>query len=435
MVSGGLFLFAIINKSSEDILISQNSIPTYTPFSLNNENQIVKTYDFKKESILNSYNIKDTISKEIRTSNDFNKDNPYEYDEKTGILYRKTYTGRRINIAITGVDSRLNSRYKHADANHVISFLIDSGKIEITAIPRDTPVNFIELDSNQRKLNILRAKYGRVEYHKELARIAELDKIHYWVELGFSQAIGIIDWLGYKNPNSTLQVLRARKNYKLGDFQRIYNQANFIKKAISKSYSNYNGIFGDLILEGILSIFDSNLSSEKINNLLNTLKLNNFSGETDIDIRIMPKNRNKYFDYDFNNEKELLSLQLEMENFYSKKYKSDQDSSSFYDKLESKLYFMLNQAILDSAKNPTLVINKLSTLFKQKAWFQIKDLKTRLDIRNTFAKLLKDAYIRKNQIDNANEITKLIEAEDKLFIFNLNKSSTGELVNENDYNY
>ena len=109
----------------------------------------------------------------------------------------KHYRGRRINIAITGVDSRLGDRYKHADANHVLSILLDSGKIEIISVPRDTPVDAgFEDSTGQNKLTVSRATLGRNGYLRELANIAKVDKIHYYVEFGFSQAMGIIDWLG-----------------------------------------------------------------------------------------------------------------------------------------------------------------------------------------------------------------------------------------------
>ncbi|MFA5511743.1 MAG: hypothetical protein WC313_04765, partial [Candidatus Kapaibacterium sp.] len=135
----------------------------------------------------------------------------YAYDESAGKYIKRIYKGRRINIALTGVDSRLGDRYKHADANHIISILLDSGKIEIISIPRDTPADAGYDDTTgQNKLTIVRAAKGRKAYFQELCRIGEVDKIHYFAELGFSQAIGIIEWLGFDKPNETLQILRSR---------------------------------------------------------------------------------------------------------------------------------------------------------------------------------------------------------------------------------
>ncbi len=45
----------------------------------------------------------------------------------------------RINI--TGLDSRMGTIGNHADANHILSVLLDSGAVEIISIPRDTPAD------------------------------------------------------------------------------------------------------------------------------------------------------------------------------------------------------------------------------------------------------------------------------------------------------
>jgi len=55
--------------------------------------------------------------------------------------------GNRLNILVTGVDSRLGSGCHHADANHVISIDFLNKKIDMVSIPRDTPTEFVRYDS------------------------------------------------------------------------------------------------------------------------------------------------------------------------------------------------------------------------------------------------------------------------------------------------
>src|SRR5690606_22561560 len=146
-----------------------------------------KEYETRKA--LNQLNSGDVEYSVIRTSKNFNQDIPFTLDDKAGVVYKKLYNGRRINICVTGVDSRLGTRYKHADANHVISILIDKGEVEITSVPRDTYADAGMPDTtNQNIIAVLRAKYGRKAYLRRMAQIAELDTIHYYMEFGFSQA-------------------------------------------------------------------------------------------------------------------------------------------------------------------------------------------------------------------------------------------------------
>jgi anionic cell wall polymer biosynthesis LytR-Cps2A-Psr (LCP) family protein len=105
----------------------------------------------------------------------------YLIDKEAGSS-KSTTGGRRINIAVTGLDGRIGRLSKLADANHVISILIETGQIEIISVPRDTYVDlgYDEDDTlNLNKLTICRAKKGRKEYLVALAEITKVNKIHY----------------------------------------------------------------------------------------------------------------------------------------------------------------------------------------------------------------------------------------------------------------
>jgi len=123
--------------------------------------------------------------------------------------------GRVINIMVTGIDSRLGDNMAHADANHVLRFFLDSGLVEIISIPRDTPADagFDDTTGFNRLTNV-RANRGRRTYLNTVSKIAGISSIDYYVEFGFSQAIGLLELLGYKdNASSTLRVLRSRQAY------------------------------------------------------------------------------------------------------------------------------------------------------------------------------------------------------------------------------
>ncbi|MGA1308141.1 MAG: hypothetical protein ACO30M_09665, partial [Candidatus Kapaibacteriota bacterium] len=141
-------------------------------------------------------------------------------------------SARRVNIAIIGVDARMGTVSKRADANHILSIVPDSGYIEIISIPRDTPANAGMTDSTQNKLTIVHAMRGTKAYLQEAAKIAKVGPIKYWIQLGFSQAIGIIELLGQRDSKSTLQVLRSRKGLGGDDYQRCFNQGQYIRQML-----------------------------------------------------------------------------------------------------------------------------------------------------------------------------------------------------------
>lgn len=392
-------------------LISNNSHSMESGFDADNNKSDLNEFS-SEDSALKAISKKDTSLHIIRTSNTFDGEVPYSVDNQ-GLKYKKIFTGRRINIAITGVDSRLGDNTKHADANHVLSFLIDSGKIEIYSIPRDTYADAGYEDSTgQNKLTVLRAGKGRNAYLKELATIAEVDQIHYYVEFGFSQAMGILDFLGYKNANATLQVLRSRRALGGDDFQRCYNQGQFIRQTLLSNYKKVDGIIGDLMLRGGLMIVESNLSSDKCKSLLAEMKKNGFGKSDDISVSVKPFMGAKFKIYDFTNQEVLEQLQSKTQVYYDKNMaKFDTNHIEIQQAVSKKLNRAIQNATLDSAKKPANVIKSLRLLFDQRAWHQLQNKDEKLKIREDFKNLLATAYIKIKKKSEADYIIAVVETE------------------------
>lgn len=416
---GGLAIF-VFNVSSEpdEIVNKEKETVTFSPFVRTGSNSIVDRKEYELKKALRNAKNPNAEMPIIRTSGDFNKDIPYKIDKKAGVVYKKVYDGRRINICVTGVDSRLGSRYKHADANHVLSILIDKGEIEITSIPRDTYADCGLPDTtNQNIVAVLRPAYGRKAYLKRIAQIAELDTIQYYVEFGFSQAMGIIEWLGYNNSKQTLQVLRSRKVFGGGDWQRTYNQGKFIKQALLKIFNNYDGVLGDIVLAGGLSFVESNLNVATTKAIVNTLKENDFGQSDDVTLRIRPEMHLEFKDFDFNDENVIAQLQAKV-NHYSNQHSTNNSHNSATDSLVIKT---LNSAVRKASKFAAIkqansTISTLRTLFDQKAWLQITDKKTRHLYREVIKQLLVNAYLQRKDTANAEYIKKVVEQESNLFL-------------------
>lgn len=343
----------------------------------------------------------DTTIYEIKVSNQLNLNVPFKIDKSAGRIYRRVYNGNRINIAVIGVDSRLGNRFKLADANHIISILVDSSKIEIISLPRDTKVDFEEKDTAAPKI-IARAysKLNKRNYLNLLALESGFDKIHYWVEIGFSEAMGIIEYLGYKNPASTLQILRDRKSFKAGDFQRNYNQANFIKKQIVSSQKSFDRKFISILLKTFVAVSNSNLDSEKILEIYDNFKQADFT-EDDISINVKTESKFHYKDYDFNDNKVVTAL---TENYSNKRIDFD-----IYKNLDS----ILTLCEIDTNK-PSKIIRRLERLFHQKAWLQIPELHYRQKLRTRFKEALSFAYSLKGKSQKEKIVLDVIGAEEQL---------------------
>ena len=356
----------------------------------------------------------DTVCKVIRMSSRASMDVPFEFDTEAGKTYRRTFQGRRINIAITGVDSRLGSSYRHADANHVLSILIDSGKIEMTAVPRDTEADAGFPDTTT--FNILsnvRAAKGREAYLAEMAKIACLDRIHYHVEFGFSQAMGILEWLGYSESASTLQVLRSRRGLGGDDFQRVYNQAQFIRQMMLSKFDKFEGFFGELFIRGGLGLVETNLSTSKVQEIFRSLKKAGFPrSEEDISIRVRPTLKIKFKKYDFTDQATVQSLMAKIESFNTNHGLSDSiKHKSAYDILTP----VLDKAAADTAERPARSITKLKTYFRQRAWFQVRDKAQRDSVRERFRAILTKAYIKRNKPEKAEQVNRIIKNEIEMF--------------------
>jgi anionic cell wall polymer biosynthesis LytR-Cps2A-Psr (LCP) family protein len=355
--------------------------------------------------------------------------NEYEIDanNKTDLVYLvdknagsskevSTPRGKRISIVITGLDGRIGRLSKHADANHVIIVYPESGQIEIISIPRDTYVDMGYNDStNLNKLTICRANKGRNVYLKEVAQIAKVPKIDYWVEFSFSQAMGIIEFLGFKNPTNTLQVLRSRKGLGGDDYQRCYTQGQFIRQAMLAHFNKFTGILGNALVRAGLLFVETNLTADVSIDMINKLEKAGFPKSELVNVKIRPPVNIKYKVYDFSDTTVVSKLTKKIEQFNKPRFKKEIEPQQPKINVANKLSKVIQSAISDSAKRPAAVISTLSPYFQQRAWMQISDKDERIKIRTDFQILLVNAYKKRNKIEEADKVNAVIDAEKKLF--------------------
>jgi anionic cell wall polymer biosynthesis LytR-Cps2A-Psr (LCP) family protein len=324
-------------------------------------------------------------------------------------------SGRVVNVLITGIDSRLGQKSARADANHIVRFFLDSGCIEIISIPRGTFAMIRKGDTSGGNIIAnVRSIFGQERYIREITKIAKVKSIDYYIEFGFSQAMGIIELLGYKdNAASTLRVLRSRKAFTTGDHQRSYNQGQFIRQAILKVFDQTDALVGKVGIRAALALANTNLSYDATNYLLDEIRKHGFSsmGHERIWVRMKPNylSQMKHLNFDSANVEQLESG---IEKRVKGMLEGDRKTPEGYAK---RLQNLVKKAAVDSAKNPARVINSLVFPFQQKAWMQVKDKQERVHLRNRICTLLIDAFNRTNKTVDAKTVQDYLQLEQEAY--------------------
>jgi anionic cell wall polymer biosynthesis LytR-Cps2A-Psr (LCP) family protein len=326
-----------------------------------------------------------------------------------------TPSGRVVNVMVTGLDSRLGDPMGHADANHLVRFFLDSGCIEIISIPRDTPHDAgFEDTTGLNKLTNVRANRGRAAYHVAAAEIAGVSRIDYWVEFGFSQAIGLLELMGYKeNASSTLRVLRSRQAYAAGDYQRVYNQGQFIRQIILRAFDQTDNFLGELALRASLALVETNLTYEACDQMLDALRSRGFSDAdpSRIWVRLKPSLITKLKVYSFDSAN-VNAIDHQITQKISRLgLDSIPVNAQTY---ERRLYNLVQKAAADSARSAGSVIRLLRRPYEQRAWLQIPNLSKRKMYRDRICGMLIASYRRVKNPDAAKRIEDYIAIENRV---------------------
>jgi anionic cell wall polymer biosynthesis LytR-Cps2A-Psr (LCP) family protein len=325
-----------------------------------------------------------------------------------------------INIAITGLDTRMGSGCNHADANHLLRISLDSGTISLISVPRGTFVKTGYRDTSG--LNYLantRAGKGRERYLKELAKICSIPKVDYYVEFGFSQALGLLEILGFKgNSVQTLRLLRSRQAFGLGDYQRSYNQGEFIRQMILGKYKTITEMPGDLAIRAGLLLVDTDLTYGIIKNIINKLNKSGFpKSESDVTHYLKPKMKYEFRNFDFlskTSRDSLYRLVLRTAKNLEIDDGGKNNNGRINRRVMRKLNSIIGRAERDSLKFPQYVISRLEKVYTQRTWYQIEDTNLRYSVMKKVCNLLISAYNKTNQADKAQSVKNLLVIEEYL---------------------
>ncbi|MFI3155388.1 MAG: hypothetical protein QX199_04455 [Methylococcaceae bacterium] len=162
-----------------------------------------------------------------------------------------------VNVLVLGIDSRKEGKEQHCDAIHMVSINTKSWTVLVTSVPRGTyayipPGNYA--DNEYYLANA--CGFAGLDYGvSQIERIVGV-KADYVVTAGFSQVLGILRTLELPTTES-LQWLRTRQAYAIGDPQRSQNQAVFLKDVAMKLLAD-DGI-PDVIFHLLFTFVDSDM--------------------------------------------------------------------------------------------------------------------------------------------------------------------------------
>lgn len=134
-----------------------------------------------------------------------------------------------VKILVIGLDNRVGDTQGHCDAIQFVEINKAKASVDITAVPRGT---FARLPGSGHKPGDYylanACGIGGLQYGvSEIERVAGI-KADYLIFVGFSEVVGILRQL--KLPTTeTLQFLRQRQGYAIGEPQRAHNHSTFLK--------------------------------------------------------------------------------------------------------------------------------------------------------------------------------------------------------------
>lgn len=338
-------------------------------------------------------------------------DEVYEavYDE--AITERAAQLPAEVNILLVGLDNRLASTDNHADAIHLISVRTkDSVGVTITSIPRGTEVKGMGIAEDLSFMANVRALKGRKTFMKAVAKLTRKKKIDYYVEVTFSQVMGVLELLGYDDPATTLQYLRHRKTYALGDVQRSYNQGKFLRQQAIRRADLLTGAKGDLLIRMGLGMVDTDLDVETTQAIVYLLKNREALNEQRIAVTMMPKmNLERMEKEGAIPEPEQIASVV---NKLVRRTGDQMDDLGRYNPYP-RMRELVNRAA--AQKSPKAVVAMLETPYNQKGWLQIQERPERREIRDRVEDLLTKAYVDLKKPEKAEAVRTYMAEERKAF--------------------
>lgn len=269
---------------------------------------------------------------------------------------------KTINIIILGLDGRAGQKNQHCDAIHMFQLNTEDWSIDIVSVPRGTYAHIPRNLPEHEYYLANTCAYEGLEYGiSQIERIVGV-KADYYLTIGFSEVYGILRTLQLPTTES-LQWLRHRQSYAIGDPQRSRNQAVFMKDVLLSQLGRFRSDAFRPMLFIIFNMVNTDMDFATARALFSGY-LNSKIDQRPEDIRLRMRPYHDVVDihFDFENASEQIQTMLRR----IAPYLSDSDLSgrplSFY---QEELINFLE----DNIENEEDVKN----VIESRLWLQIED--------------------------------------------------------------
>ncbi len=296
-----------------------------------------------------------------------------------------------VRALFIGLDRRTGDIKGHCDAIQMITIDKNKQSVTITAVPRGTysplPLGEKHLPSDyyvSKACEVGGLEYGIGQIEKILGQKAD-----YLVVLGFSEALGIFRNLGLPT-TETLEWLRHRQGYAIGEPQRAHNHSTFIKQMMIKYVPEKDSIVNQALQYIIYKIVQTDLTFPETRAIVDALSAIDLKNGSE---RISLLMRPAYVVQDIPYAEEYLGEYL------------DKMINPIKDRLPENSYVGLSEEeaqarlleVIDEKKNDQEFI---SWAFLNNLWLQVEDEDARLgaqyDIISKYVSSLSEKSEREN---------------------------------------
>lgn len=312
-----------------------------------------------------------------------------------------------VKILFIGLDARIGQENGHCDAIQLISIDKNTQTIGITSVPRGTysplPPGVGATSTDYYVSNacgLVGLEYGVEQIEKILGVKAD-----YLVVIGFSEILGIFRKLGLPT-TKTLQWLRNRHGYTIGEPQRAYNHSTFIKQMLVRFIPTKKVALDTPLQYIIYKLVKTDLSFAQAQNIIDSLSTMDVVNHPEkIHLAMRPSYATQDIAYDSENISENLDQTLNP----IKLWLSKDDYSGIS---EETLQTNLLDTIEKNKNKPEFI----SWAYKNNLWQQIEDKPKRLavkyDLFSEYITLLSDKKERELvlvnyilEMENQNELS------------------------------
>lgn len=285
-----------------------------------------------------------------------------------------------INVLFLGLDSRKGASDPHCDAIHMFTLNVQDWTVKITSVPRGTYSYIPPGNYGENEYYLANAcAYAGLDYG-----IIQIEKIvgvkaDYYATVGFSQVLGIVRLFGLP-PTDTLQFLRHRQGYAIGDPQRSHNQAVFMKDMIINQLDRFRSDFGMSVLYVVFNMIDTDMDFATAKTFFDGyLKSEIDDRPDDIVLEMRPYYETKDYHFDPETSPEQLAARLKTLDHWL----SDED-------LSNKTIEEIQEELLVYLHDRLEIEDSVADIFEKQLWYQVEDAEVREDIHYRF--LEKYAY-------------------------------------------